>query len=326
MQPTKGRIRTRGRVSALIEVGAGFHPEMTGRENIYLNGSILGMTRREIDSKLDAIVAFAELERFIDTPVKRYSSGMYARLGFAVAAHVDPEILLVDEVLSVGDEVFQIKCQQHMSGLMSSGVTVLFVSHNLLAVTVLCERSVVLNHGQIAFAGDSSDAVRALRRLQSTRETKDDETDLGDLRPVYIEGIRILDGSGNATEEIDSGDALVIEVSGVANNDIEGLNIGIDISRVDGVRCYNINSRMDGYLPDVERGSFVVRFAIPRCDLLDGVYFVSASFMDRLEHVHYHIWARCGNFSVRESTGYRGVARLGHEWATEPASAIRQVP
>ncbi len=128
MDPTKGRIRTRGRVSALIEVGAGFHPEMTGRENIYLNGSILGMTRAEIDRKFDEIVAFAELEKFIDTPVKRYSSGMYARLGFAVAAHVDPEILIVDEVLSVGDMGFQDKCGARMADLRRAGKTIVFVS------------------------------------------------------------------------------------------------------------------------------------------------------------------------------------------------------
>ncbi|MHB9036640.1 MAG: ABC transporter ATP-binding protein [Armatimonadota bacterium] len=159
MQPTSGHIRTRGRVSALIEVGAGFHLEMTGRENIYLNGSILGMTRREIDRKFDEIVAFAELEKFIDTPVKRYSSGMYARLGFAVAAHVDPEILIVDEVLSVGDWLFQKKCLSRMEQVTSGGCTVLYVSHNLNTVRQLCTKAIVLEGGVKTFHGDVSEAI-----------------------------------------------------------------------------------------------------------------------------------------------------------------------
>lgn len=159
MKPTSGRIRTRGRVSALIEVGAGFHPEMTGRENVYLNGSILGMSRSEIDSKFDEIVAFSELEKFIDTPVKKYSSGMYARLGFAVAAHVDPEILIVDEVLSVGDGAFQKKCLEKMGRVAASGSTILYVSHNLNTVKNLCSRAIVLEDGREIFSGNSSDAI-----------------------------------------------------------------------------------------------------------------------------------------------------------------------
>lgn len=159
MEPTEGRIRTRGRVSALIEVGAGFHPEMTGRENIYLNGSIIGMSQREIAAKFDEIVEFAELQKFIDTPVKRYSSGMYARLGFAVAAHVDPEVLIVDEVLSVGDAMFQRKCLKRMDDVASGGSTVLYVSHNLNTVRQLCGRAIVLEEGQAVFEGKASDAI-----------------------------------------------------------------------------------------------------------------------------------------------------------------------
>lgn len=159
MKPTKGRIRTRGRVSALIEVGAGFHAEMTGRENIYLNGSIIGMTKREIAAKFDEIVAFAELEKFIDTPVKRYSSGMYARLGFAVAAHVDPEVLIVDEVLSVGDTAFQRKCLTRMDQVAAGGSTILYVSHNLNTVKQLCPKAIVLENGAAVFSGGSGDAI-----------------------------------------------------------------------------------------------------------------------------------------------------------------------
>lgn len=158
-EPTTGRITIRGRVSSLLEVGTGFHPELTGRENIYLNGAILGMTKAEITGKFDEIVAFSEIERFLDTPVKRYSSGMYVRLAFSVAAHLDPEILIVDEVLAVGDAAFQKKCLGKMGEAGREGRTVLFVSHNMSAVRQLCERGVVLEDGQKAFDGEVSEAI-----------------------------------------------------------------------------------------------------------------------------------------------------------------------
>nr|WP_051445294.1 polysaccharide ABC transporter ATP-binding protein [Desulfocurvus vexinensis] len=159
--PTAGQALLRGRVASLLEVGTGFHPELTGRENIFLNGAILGMTRREVAARFDAIVDFAELARFVDTPVKRYSSGMYVRLAFAVAAHLEPEILLVDEVLAVGDADFQRKCLDRMDGVARSGRTILFVSHNMAAVRRLCERVVVLRAGRVAFDGPVDEGVGA---------------------------------------------------------------------------------------------------------------------------------------------------------------------
>jgi lipopolysaccharide transport system ATP-binding protein len=157
--PTDGYVRLRGRVASLLEVGTGFHPDLTGRENIYLNGVMLGMTKAEVESKFDEIVAFAELEKFLDTPVKRYSSGMYVRLGFAVAAHLDPEILIVDEVLAVGDMAFQKKCLGKMGEFGESGRTILFVSHNLRAILSLCKRGIVLEKGRVTFDGDAKSAA-----------------------------------------------------------------------------------------------------------------------------------------------------------------------
>ena len=157
--PTSGQIKVRGRVASLLEVGTGFHPELTGRENIFLNGAILGMTKAEVRKKFDEIVAFSEIEKFIDTPVKRYSSGMYVRLAFAVAAHLDPEILVVDEVLAVGDAAFQKKCLGKMGAVAKEGRTVLFVSHNMGAVRNLCQKGIVLRNGREAFQGTASDAV-----------------------------------------------------------------------------------------------------------------------------------------------------------------------
>jgi len=158
-QPDTGRIELNGRVASLLEVGTGFHPELTGRENIFLNGAILGMKQTEIRSKIDEIVAFAEIEKFLDTPVKRYSSGMYVRLAFAVAAHLEPEILIVDEVLAVGDAQFQKKCLEKMQGISSSGKTVIFVSHNMTAIMSLCNRSILLNQGENVFYGDTKEVV-----------------------------------------------------------------------------------------------------------------------------------------------------------------------
>jgi ABC-type polysaccharide/polyol phosphate transport system ATPase subunit len=158
--PTEGEIRINGRLSALIEVGSGFHPELSGRENVYLSGSIMGMRRREIDAKLDSIVDFAGVRQFIDTPVKRYSSGMYVRLGFAIAAHLDPEILLLDEVLAVGDAAFQAKCMRRIKELEEAGTTIVFISHDLTAVERLCQRVVLMRHGRIAAEGRSRDVIR----------------------------------------------------------------------------------------------------------------------------------------------------------------------
>jgi lipopolysaccharide transport system ATP-binding protein len=167
--PTSGRIKVNGRVASLLEVGTGFHPELTGRENIYLNGAILGMSRREIERKFDEIVDFAEVEKFIDTPVKRYSSGMYVRLAFAVAAHLEPEILVVDEVLAVGDSEFQKKCLGKMGDVAKEGRTILFVSHNMLAVRNLCNRAIVLSNGCLDFLGATTDAINNYVSMNDTK-------------------------------------------------------------------------------------------------------------------------------------------------------------
>src|SRR5205814_3872128 len=179
--PTEGHINIRGRLASLLEVGTGFHPELTGRENIFLNGAILGMRKTEIVSKFDEIVAFSEIERFLDTPVKHYSSGMYVRLAFAVAAHLNPEILIVDEVLAVGDMAFQKKCLGKMSEVSRGGRTILFVSHNMAAVENLCQRGIVLDRGKLVFDGSSKQAVQHyLNELRDTQDSWEHIIDLAD--------------------------------------------------------------------------------------------------------------------------------------------------
>ena len=221
MRPTKGRMTVNGRLSALIEVTAGFHPDLSGRENIFLHGTILGMTKREIQSKLDQIIAFSGIEEFIDTPVKRYSSGMYARLGFSVAAHVDPEVLIVDEVLSVGDFVFQQRCMDRIRSIIKGGTTVLFVSHNLKAVTEICQRAMLLEHGKV-LAIDETDAVarQYLSQGSNVDGTPDNE------RPDYISKICIRDRAGEQST-FESGQTAWVDVEVTAREAIGKLAVVI---------------------------------------------------------------------------------------------------
>lgn len=206
MRPSKGEMFVNGRLSALIEVTAGFHPDLTGRENIFLHGAILGMSRREIRSKLDQIIAFSGIEEFIDTPVKRYSTGMFARLGFSVAAHVDPEVLIVDEVLSVGDYLFQAKCVERMKEVIRSGSTVLFVSHNLKNITEFCDRCLMLEKGRTVAIGPAQEVVSAY--LQRARKSLNEDRGSG---PVSITNAR-LRGENGEFGRFKSGDTVWLDV------------------------------------------------------------------------------------------------------------------
>ncbi|MDH5655977.1 MAG: ABC transporter ATP-binding protein [Spirochaetia bacterium] len=222
--PSKGNIKIKGRVASLLEVGTGFHPELTGRENIFLNGAILGMTKKEIQSKLDEIIDFAEVGAHIDTPVKRYSSGMYVRLAFAVAAHLDPEILIVDEVLAVGDIAFQKKCLGKMKDVSESeGRTVIFVSHNLAAVSGLCTHGVVLDNGNMVYNGSAVNAVNHyvenVQKKSSDLQLKGDDGDI-----VFISG-RIFDFSGNSVNSVSLKESFSIEMIYEIKNKISGIPV-----------------------------------------------------------------------------------------------------
>lgn len=212
--PTEGSADLHGRVGSLIEVGTGFHPELTGRENTYLNGAILGMGRREIDHKFDEIVAFAEVEKFIDTPVKHYSSGMYLRLAFAVAAHLEPEILIVDEVLAVGDAEFQKKCLGKMSHVAKLGRTVLFVSHNMAAIKALCSEAILLKDGHVLFRGQPEEAIN--RNLVRDQFEVDQEFQLprrDSKGPIRFTNVNVLDHLGQKSNVVQSGEKVSIELS-----------------------------------------------------------------------------------------------------------------
>jgi len=281
MKPNSGRLRTRGRISALIEVGAGFHPEMTGRENIYLNGAILGMTRREIDGKFDGIVAFAELERFIDTPVKRYSSGMYARLGFAVAAHVDPEILIVDEVLSVGDAGFQNRCSERIREIKRLGASVVFVSHNFSAVCSVCSRVIGLWCG-VTFADcGPSEAIAKYRELLAYDVKPSVKTGDGmegewqsDMTIVKVESVS---SAGNWRAYTDDSWTLRIHYSALKT--VSRPEIALRIITSEGIVIAQPCTIDYGQARDV-CGSGVVEFRVDRLPLVPGRYGVEVFVWD----------------------------------------------
>jgi len=249
-EPTEGKVRLRGRVGSLLEVGTGFHPELTGRENVYLNGSILGMSHKEIDRRFDEIVAFSEVERFLDTPVKRYSSGMYVRLAFAVAAHLEPEILIVDEVLAVGDAEFQKKCLGRMGNVAKEGRTVLFVSHNMTAITSLCNRAVLLDAGRVSSpTGSVSELVNQyLGHVTSTSETslhkRTDRSGDGTARITAIE----INTEGRE-KVIRSTSSLKVVIYYESDKDLRSPVFLVGIYDLQGAGLFLLSSEMAGGLP-----------------------------------------------------------------------------
>src|SRR5208282_1374274 len=224
MKPTTGSIVVNGRFSALIEVSAGFHQDLTGRENIFLNGTILGITKREIQSKLDQIIAFSGIEEFIDTPVKRYSSGMYARLGFSVAAHIDPDVLIVDEVLSVGDYAFQQKCLDRMREVISNGAAILFVSHNLKSVAGFCQRCLLLEHGQTVTIGPSQEVISSYLNRSRSEQVKAEES-----KSVSISKVTVRNAAGECLR-FQSGEKGWIDIELIANKRCHKLSVSLYVT------------------------------------------------------------------------------------------------
>jgi lipopolysaccharide transport system ATP-binding protein len=267
-EPTTGRIEVEGRVASLLEVGTGFHPELTGRENIFLNGAILGMSGAEIRKKFDEIVAFAEVEKFLDTPVKRYSSGMYMRLAFAVAAHLEPEILIVDEVLSVGDAEFQKKCLGRMQNVaQDEGRTVLFVSHNLQAIRQLCERVVLLKQGQVAFVGEPHLGIDGyLNQSAEDHSATLDLTSYPRARPpegARLLSLRFLDEQGRPASWIALPGSLVVEVRFRADQPLKRLDVPMAVTHMEGLRVFSETYADQHGKLNLEPGEYLLRFSVP---------------------------------------------------------------
>ena len=278
-EPTKGTVTVRGRVGSLLEVGTGFHPELTGRENIYMNGAILGMKRTEIDSKFDEIVDFSEVSQFIDTPVKRYSSGMYLRLAFAVAAHLEPEILVVDEVLAVGDADFQRKCLGKMGDVAQQGRTVLFVSHNMSAILRLTEEAIVLKKGQLIKRAPTHEAVD-FYLSSGMAESGQRIWDVDEI-PVVSEpfrpvAVRIKDRSGNVVDTIRSTEPLTVEWEYQINAPITGLRVGLYLSTMRGEYVFTAFDTDDAKQYEQfgarQAGRYISRCEIPADFFNEGRY------------------------------------------------------
>lgn len=278
--PTTGRVTLNGRIASLLEVGTGFHPELSGRENIFLNGSILGMRRSEIRHRFDEIVAFSEVEKFLDTPVKRYSSGMYVRLAFAVAAHLDPEVLIVDEVLAVGDAEFQRKCLGKMKDVAGSGRTVILVSHNMAAIQHLCDRAIYLRSGELVTSGDTASVIRAYLSATGAQgsfniEQRTDRSGNGKVRFLSME---LLDEEGHQVQHFISGTTAIFKIKLKRSADIplSQLHLSAGIDDDIGQRITLLSNEVTGSILE-ESGESVIDVCVrlPRLPLKQGEYGIT---------------------------------------------------
>ena len=323
-EPSKGRAEIHGRVGSLLEVGTGFHFELTGRENIYLYGAILGMGRVEIDRKFDKIVAFSELEQFLDTPVKHYSSGMYVRLAFAVAAHLDPEILLIDEVLSVGGLAFQQKCMQQAQSLRESNATVIVVSHNMFSIKAMCDRVLYLSHGKVLADGPPEQVIPMYEEamlggkgaLDTPRWAQAKLESDPARRPVIITDMQILDPSGQPRKMFDFGERVKLRVKYEMRQFLRDANFVVALIRADGVGCCNYSSNLDGFKIPPVSGEGEFELLLPPLKLVADLYSVHIIVWDsRFEQLY---GAQIGgSFHVRHElfSNQFGVFHEQGEWS-----------
>jgi lipopolysaccharide transport system ATP-binding protein len=326
LDPTTGRISTRGRVASLLELGSGFHPELTGRENVYLNASVYGMSRKEVGERLDDIIAFAELGEFIDVPIKHYSSGMYVRLGFAVAIHTDPDLLLVDEVLAVGDAAFQIKCMKSIAAFRARGGTLLLVTHDLGAVQALCNRAMWLDHGKVAAMGQPTDVVMAyLNHLaQKAREMAQEPEGVPAVEGVRrwgtgrieITQVRLCDSGGAPCAIFVNGAAMEIRIDYRVRGRVEDPIFGLGIHHENGTLISGPNTGFGRlHIPFVEDAG-QIRYRIPALPLLEGRYLVSVSSHNRADTEMYDYHDRAYAFEVYPgaSSERYGLVTLSGNW------------
>jgi ABC-type polysaccharide/polyol phosphate transport system ATPase subunit len=319
LRPDTGRITTRGKVAALLELGSGFHPELSGRENVFLNGSILGLSKRELVTRFDDIVGFAGLERFIDQPVKTYSSGMYVRLGFSVAINVDPDILLVDEVLAVGDANFQRKCQEKFARLRQAGRTVVIVSHATDALRTLCDEVTWLEDGRLRAEGRPEDLVDEYidQGHEDRQQTNEGRTRWGSGE-ARIARVELVDRSGHPTTRPSTGDEVTLRVHWEADEPVAKPVFGLALETIEGTWLWAHHTRDAGFVPDEMQGRGRVELTIPRLMLQPGTYDLSASIVDYTTTHVYDYLRRCLRFDVehgepRESGGYLA---LGGRWSS----------
>jgi len=326
-EPTTGRAEIHGRIGTLLEVGTGFDRELTGRENVYLSGAILGMRKREIDRKFDEIVAFAEVEKFIDTPVKRYSSGMYLRLAFAVAAHLEPEILILDEVLAVGDAKFQARCLGKMGEVAKQGRTVIFVSHNMSAITRLCPRCIWLDKGRLRDIGPSADIVAKYLAL-GDQQAGQVVFPLGEApgsEYVRLLAVRTVNELGEIASSVPSDKPITVEIEYQILRDASGLRMGVNLTASDGTVLLSTRD-LDFFPEDLQRsaGRYVSRCTFPANFLNSGLYLITVGADFPMIQGHFRV-DRALSFRVEEigglgshlADGREGYVRMRFPWAVE---------
>jgi ABC-type polysaccharide/polyol phosphate transport system ATPase subunit len=344
LKPTSGNVKVNGRVAALIELGAGFHPEITGRENIYINGIMLGLSRREIEARFDQIVAFSGIPEFIDQPVKTYSSGMYVRLGFAVAVHVDPDVLLIDEVLSVGDEEFSAKCVAKIQEMKYRGVTLVFVTHQLDQVRNLCDRALWIDHGEPETIGDPVRVVDAYLQAVSSTQTTPARVAADEAKPpmsetprddtgeeerwgsgeVVLSRVILVDNRGDELVALGPGTPVSIEMDVAVRVPQDDFVFGVGIYHADGTCVYGTNTDLEGLMPERIETNGRVRFVMPALDLVAGTYRIDAAIHTRNGRAFDY---RRG--VIRFVAGSRvhdiGVYRPKHHWKFEGGIAFREI-
>jgi lipopolysaccharide transport system ATP-binding protein len=309
-RPTSGRIEVNGRVSALIELGSGFHPDLTGRENVFLNGTILGLSQREIRRRFDEIVEFSELERFIDTPVKRYSSGMTVRLGFAVASCIEPDILLVDEVLAVGDASFRQKCLGRIERLLASGTSMIFVSHNINMVQAVCTSALYIKQGQIVYQGDTTEAIKIYERDLHEEQARKLEAGgraqlLDRLTDVQITQVAVLGRNGDAVSEFGGHDGAEIQIHYNNRATIGDASVVMRIVRGDGLTCCMLRSSLNGTPLTLAHGEGIFSVIVEPLQLTGGMYYIEVCISTPMDLVLLAV--------ARSSWFYIAGAVLSHE-------------
>jgi ABC-type polysaccharide/polyol phosphate transport system ATPase subunit len=323
--PTSGEITVNGRLSALIEVGSGFHPELTGRENIYLNGSILGMRRREISRKLDSIVDFAGVRQFIDTPVKRYSSGMYVRLGFSIAAFLDPDILLLDEVLAVGDAAFQLKCLERITELKRAGTTIVFISHDLGAVERLCDRVLLIERGEVAASGAPRDVIADYQRRATSFASafrQSAPVASSEAKKAAITALTFYDAEGHETSASRTGDRVTARFEYAAQERLEDAVFEIIFYSGDGDLQCTLTTEPDGQRIDLEPGRGVVEFSCAELGLQPGIYHLDTVIKHRDAPTAIDWQPRCAMFRVDPGKLVHGRFYMPHQWRVTQSGAI----
>jgi ABC-type polysaccharide/polyol phosphate transport system ATPase subunit len=328
-KPTSGRIAVGGRVGSLLELGAGFHPDFTGRENVYLNGSIHGLSRRQIREVMDEIVAFAELERFIDFPVRTYSSGMYMRLGFSVAAHIDADVLLLDEVFAVGDEDFQRKCFGKIAEFKRRGGTIVFVSHDARAVERLCDRAVLLRQGEVAFDGPTRDAIARYRQVLAA-ERKPEELSLG-LREwgsgeARVTSARLLDGDGEERRQFASGEPLVLELTIASERGVAAPLVSLELRDEAGVVLGGVTQPTAVLGWDDRAGGRELRFELDRLPLAEGRFRLSCALVESEGGRLLHSLDDAAQFFVFPAGAESGAILLTGRWSLEEIASSEPIP